>query len=250
MTLWLYAMVTVLGLIIGSFLNVCIHRLPRRESVVFPGSRCPHCETSIPFYDNLPLVSFLILRGRCRSCGGGISWQYPLVEFLNGIGYLFLFLKFGPTPKALLYAALFSTLLVISFIDLHHQIIPDRLTLPGMGVGLIASSFVLPTGLINALLGLLLGGGLFYLVAVISRGGMGGGDIKLLAMIGAFLGWMDVLLIILVASFFGSLTGLSLMVFKGKNRKYPVPFGPFLALGALVALFFDRELLGWYLGSR
>lgn len=249
MTLWLYATGFLVGTVVGSFLNVCIHRIPRQESIVSPGSRCPHCGTPVRFFDNVPILSFLILRGRCRQCGAGISRRYPFVEFLNGALYVLLLMKFGFIPAVLLYAAFASALLAITFIDLDHQIIPDAMTLPGMGVGLAASAFFLPVGFRDALLGLLLGGGLFYLVALVSRGGMGGGDIKMIAMIGAFLGWKDVLLVILTASFFGSIVGIALMVLRGKDRKFPVPFGPFLALGGLMALFFDREIIGWYIGG-
>jgi leader peptidase (prepilin peptidase)/N-methyltransferase len=145
------------------------------------------------------------------------------------------------------YALLFSTLLVVTFIDLEHKIIPDSITLPGMGLGLLAASTVLPPGFIDSLIGLLLGGGFFYLIAVVSRGGMGGGDIKLIAMIGAFLGWQNVLMTIFVGALAGSVVGIFLMIFRGKGRKYAVPFGPFLALGAVVSLLWNQEILNWYL---
>jgi len=241
----------ILGLIIGSFLNVCIHRLPRNESLIAPSSRCPSCHHSVRWWDNIPVISFLILGGRCRDCGRPISWRYPVVELVSGIGYLLLVWRFGVGWQTVVYALLFSSLLVITFIDLDHQIIPDRITLPGMIVGLIASSLILPIGFLDALIGLLLGGALFYGVAVASRGGMGGGDIKLIAMIGAFLGWKQALLTILIGALAGSVIGLFLMTFKGKSRKYPVPFGPFLSLGAVVSLFAGPAIWGWYqhLGS-
>ncbi|HET6466307.1 MAG TPA: prepilin peptidase [Nitrospiria bacterium] len=241
----------ILGLIIGSFLNVCIHRLPRNESLIAPSSRCPSCHHSVRWWDNIPVISFLILGGRCRDCGRPISWRYPVVELVSGIGYLLLVWRFGVGWQTVVYALLFSSLLVITFIDLDHQIIPDRITLPGMIVGLIASSLILPIGFLDALIGLLLGGALFYGVAVASRGGMGGGDIKLIAMIGAFLGWKQALLTIFIGALAGSVIGLFLMTFKGKSRKYPVPFGPFLSLGAVVSLFAGPAIWGWYqhLGS-
>jgi leader peptidase (prepilin peptidase)/N-methyltransferase len=246
-----YLVTGVLGALIGSFLNVCIHRIPRGESVVRPRSRCPHCQTMIRFYDNLPILSFLILQGRCRYCRASISWRYPFVEMINTSGYLFLLWKFGLSWQFLVYAVLFSTLVVVTFIDLSHQIVPDRITLPGMVVGALAAATVLPAGLVNALIGIFLGGGLFYLVAVLSRGGMGGGDIKLIAMIGAFLGWRNVLLTIFIAALAGSVVGLYLMIVHGKGRKHAVPFGPFLALGAVVSLCWGPEILVWYsqLGS-
>ena len=241
-----HAMALVLGLIIGSFLNVCIHRLPLNESLVVPRSRCPACRHLIRWWDNIPLVSFLILRGRCRDCDMPITWRYPLVEFLNGVGYVLLVWRFGVSPQTVIYALLFSSLLVVTFIDLDHQIIPDRITLPGMIIGVIASSLVLPLGFWSALIGLFLGGALFYGVATASRGGMGGGDIKLIAMIGAFLGWKQTLLTIFIVALTGSVAGLFLMAFKGKSRKHPVPFGPFLSLGALVSLFAGQAIWKWY----
>ncbi|MBI3595966.1 MAG: prepilin peptidase [Nitrospirae bacterium] len=236
----------VLGLIIGSFLNVCIHRLPRNESLITPSSRCPSCRHPVRWWDNIPVVSFLILGGRCRDCRRPISWRYPVIELVSGIGYLLLVWRFGIGWQTVIYALLFSALLVITFIDLDHQIIPDRITLPGMIVGLIASSLILPIGFLDALIGLLLGGTLFYGVAVASRGGMGGGDIKLIAMIGAFLGWKQALLTIFIGALAGSVIGLFLMTFKGKSRKYPVPFGPFLSLGAVVSLFAGPAIWSWY----
>jgi leader peptidase (prepilin peptidase) / N-methyltransferase len=236
----------ILGLIIGSFLNVCIHRLPKNESLIAPPSQCPSCRHPIRWRDNVPVISFLILRGRCRDCGHSISWRYPVVELANGIGYGLLVWRFGVDLQTVVYALLYSSLLVITFIDLDYQIIPDRITLPGMIVGLLASAVILPLGFLNALIGLLLGGALFYGVAVASRGGMGGGDIKLIAMIGAFLGWKQALLTIFVGALAGSVIGLFLMAFKGKSRKYPVPFGPFLSLGAVISLFAGPAIWNWY----
>lgn len=241
-----YPAALILGLLIGSFLNVCIHRLPNDESIRFPGSRCPACRHPVRWWDNIPLLSFMVLRGRCRDCGTAISLRYPLVEFLNGAGYVLLVWRFGLNAPTLIYALLFSALLVVTFIDLDHQIIPDRITLPGMVVGVMASTLVLPLGFLNSIFGLLLGGVLFYGVAAASRGGMGGGDIKLIAMIGAFLGWQQTLLTIFIGALSGSVIGLFLMVAMGKNRKYPVPFGPFLSLGALVSLFMGPAIWNWY----
>ncbi|MBI3805524.1 MAG: prepilin peptidase [Nitrospirae bacterium] len=242
----------ILGLLIGSFLNVCIYRLPRQESIVFPASHCPLCQAPVQPYDNLPLLSFLLLRGRCRSCGTAISWRYPLVEFIHALGYLFILHQFGPSVQAGIYALFFSSLVVVIFIDLSHQIIPDVITLPGMVLGLLAASTVLPPGPINSLIGLFLGGGLFYLVAILSvallkKEGMGGGDIKLIAMIGAFLGWKGMLLTIFLAALAGSVSGLFLVLIRGRSRAEPIPFGPFLALGAMVSLFWGPEILHWYL---
>lgn len=239
--------VIVLGLLIGSFLNVCIWRLPRNESVVSPRSRCPACQRPIRLFDNIPIVSFLLLRGRCRACGESISWRYPLVELANGVGYGVLVWRFGAAWETAIYAVLYSALLVVTVIDLDHQIIPDRITLPGMLIGLAAAAAVLPHGFWNGLWGLLGGGALFYLVAVASGGGMGGGDIKLIAMIGAFLGWKLMLLTIFLAALSGAVVGIYLMIAAGRSRKSQVPFGPFLSLGAIVAVLYGHEIVSWYL---
>ena len=242
----LYLCALVVGLVIGSFLNVCIWRIPRGESLVTPSSHCPSCGRSISIYDNIPIVSFIGLRGRCRHCRLPISVRYPVVELINGVGYALLIWRYGSQWHTLVYALLFSALVVITFIDIDHQIIPDRITLPGMVLGLMAAAWVLPHGFWDASAGLLLGGGLFYLIAILSRGGMGGGDIKMIAMVGAFLGWKAVLLTIFLGALTGSLMGLFLILFHGKNRKTPVPFGPFLSLGGWVSIFFGQEIIQWY----
>jgi leader peptidase (prepilin peptidase)/N-methyltransferase len=195
----LFALVT--GMVVGSFLNVCICRLPRDESVVFPPSHCPQCDYLIRWYDNIPLLSYLLLRGRCRGCGTRISIQYPLVELLNGLLTLALFLRFGPTLAFLVLFLFCSALVVITFIDLEHQIIPDEISLPGIVIGFICSFFLPGHSWLNSLLGILLGGGSLLLVAyayqwLTGKEGMGGGDIKLLAMMGAFLGWKSILFIV------------------------------------------------------
>ncbi|MFQ5455020.1 MAG: prepilin peptidase [Nitrospirota bacterium] len=238
--------VLLFGAVIGSFLNVCISRIPKDRSIVLPASHCPNCGKHINFYDNIPIISFFLLNGRCRSCHQRISWQYPTVEILNVIGYELLFYYFGLGWTFFIYIILFSSLLVVTFIDLNHQIVPDRITFPGMIFGIATASTVLSTGMWGSLSGIVVGGGIFYIIAVVSKGGMGGGDIKLIAMIGAFLGWRDVLLIIFLASLSGSLVGVILMVFKGKKRRDPIPFGPFLSLATVIAFFVDNEILQWY----
>lgn len=242
-----YITAFLFGSVIGSFLNVCIYRIPKKESIIFPPSHCPSCGKKIRAYDNIPIISYILLKGRCRECGGKILFQYPLVEFLNAAGYVIMIWKFGVGINALIYALLYSALIVVTFIDLEHQIIPDRITLPGILIGFILGASVLPVGWFNSLIGLLLGGSLFYLVAVASRGGMGGGDIKLTAMIGAFLGWKYTLLTIFLGALAGAIVGLSLMIFKGKGRKHPVPFGPFLALGAVASLLWGNDIIKWYI---
>jgi len=239
--------------LVGSFLNVCIFRLPRGESIVWPGSHCPACGTPIRSYDNIPVLSYLYLGGRCRACHDEIPLRYPLVEAASAIGYVGILWFFGPGWPAVLYGILFSALLVVVGTDLSHQIIPDAITLPGVVVGLLGAVTVLPVGWVNALLGIIIGGGILWVLAWISpylfgKEGMGGGDIKLLAMIGAFLGWKPALLTIMIGSLTGSLIGLSLISFHLIKRDEYIPFGPFLAFGALVAMFFAQPILDWYQG--
>ena len=245
-----YIFIFIIGAVIGSFLNVCIHRLPAQQSIITPASHCPHCSTPIKFYDNIPILSFLLLRGRCRSCGSRISIQYISVEILNGMGYIFIAWRFGLSAESALYAILFSALIVASVIDLRYKIIPDVITIPGIIVGLLSSALILPTGIKGSIAGALLGGIIFFIAAVASRGGMGGGDIKLIAMIGAFLGWINVIITIILSSFIGSIVGIFVMILLGKGRKYPVPFGPFLSIGGIISLFFHREIIEWYIGMN
>ena len=242
----------IFGAMIGSFLNVCIFRLPREESIVTPGSYCPHCHKPIAFYDNIPLISYLLLRGKCRRCHGPVSLQYPLVEGITALLSLVLFVKYGPSLSYLFYFSFIAALIAITVIDLHHQIIPDVISLPGIGVGLLASLVLPHIPFIDSLIGIVAGGGSLFVVAALyqwlfKREGMGGGDVKLLAMIGAFLGWKAVILTILVSSLIGSITGIAVMIGKGRNFKYAIPFGPFLSLGAVVSLLYGGKLIDWYL---
>lgn len=268
----------LLGLIVGSFLNVCIYRLPRSLSIVSPPSACPICNSPVKPWDNIPLLSYLVLGGRCRNCREPISLRYPVVEFLNGMLYWAVVRFFCIGWHIPLLLMLVSALVVITFIDLDFQIIPDSITLPGIVIGLLSASFLLPdpfltravgsmhyvvsskasaycllptacyeiVGFKNSLAGLLFGGGLFYLIAVLSRGGMGGGDIKMMAMVGAFMGWKSIFLTTFIGSVTGSVVGIFLMIAKGKGRKSKIPFGPFLAIGALITLFFGNIILKWY----
>ena len=242
----------IIGAMVGSFLNVCICRLPKGESIITPRSHCPQCQTLIRFYDNIPLLSYLLLRGKCRSCRAPISIQYPTVEGVTALGSLILFLKFGMSWEYLLYFLFLSALIVITVIDLYHQIIPDVISLPGVGIGLLASLVLPHLKFLNSLTGVLLGGGSLFLVATLyqwffKREGMGGGDVKLLAMVGAFLGWKAVILTILFSSFIGSITGIIFIAVKGRDLKYAIPFGPFLSLGAVLSLFLGEEIVRWYL---
>jgi len=236
----------IFGLIIGSFCNVVIHRLPQGASIVTPGSHCPSCKTPIRPRDNIPLVSYLLLRGRCRVCKEPISLRYPAVELLSGVLYVLLWLKFGLSIPLGGYAALTSTLLTVALIDYDHKIIPNTITLPGIVIGLGLSLWALPITPLASLLGVLVGGAFFYLIALVSRGGMGGGDIKLIAMIGAFLGWQGAFFTIFSGALLGSLVGVTLMLLGKKGRKDKVPFGPFLSCGAILFLLCGEQLIHWY----
>ncbi|MBF0318884.1 MAG: prepilin peptidase [Nitrospirae bacterium] len=250
-----YVLTAAVGLIVGSFLNVCIYRLPRGLSIVTPPSSCPNCGKKVRPWQNIPVISYLALMGRCACCKTHISLRYPVVELLNGIFYVLVYMKFGLTAYSIYYMMFMSMLIVITCIDIDYQIIPDVITLPGIVLGLLGSIFILPDphlyggvlGIKGSVTGLLVGGVIFYVIAVASRGGMGGGDIKFMAMAGATLGWKPVLLTIFIGSFAGSVYGVALMVFKGKGRKTRIPFGPFLALGAAISLFYGREIIAFYL---
>ncbi|MBT1071014.1 prepilin peptidase [Pelotalea chapellei] len=254
MTLELYLSMCafIFGAVVGSFLNVCICRLPLNESVISPPSHCPRCSCGIRWYDNIPLISYLLLRGKCRGCGLHISLQYPLVELLNGLLTLALFLRFGPTFSFLVLFLFCSALMVITFIDLEHQIIPDEISLPGIVLGFVFSFFLPNHSWLNSLIGILLGGGSLLLVAygyhwLTGKEGMGGGDIKLLAMMGAFLGWKAIPFIIFASSLIGSVIGISLMLIHKKDSKLAIPFGPYLAFAAVLYIFWGRQLIHWYL---
>lgn len=241
-----YVIAFVLGSLVGSFGNVCIHRIPRRLSVVFPGSHCPNCQQPIRPWHNIPLLSYAVLGGRCATCHTGIAWRYPFVEGLCGFLYVLLYHQFGASAQSLVLAFITTILLIAACIDLAHTVIPDSLTLPGVVLGLVSSLWVYPIGFGNALLGVGLGGVLFYLIALFSRGGMGGGDIKLIAMIGAFLGWQAVLVTIFLGALCGAVVGITLLLLKRKSRKEPMPFGPFLALGAFLSIVWGERLIAWY----
>ena len=203
-------------------------------------------------FRSIPLFSYLLLGGRCRSCKASISLRYPLVEMLTGATAVATVAFFGLSPQALIHFAFLAALITITFIDLDHQIIPDAISLPGIGVGFIAALILGEPGWQSSLAGLLLGGGVLWAVAegyfrLTGREGMGGGDVKLLAMIGAFLGWRAVPLSLLLASLTGTIVGLTLILVQGRDSHTPIPFGPFLAAGAVTALFFGDALTGWYL---
>ncbi len=241
------------GLIVGSFLNVVIHRLPKDESLVVPRSRCPACQTPIRPVDNIPILSFILLRGRCRSCGNSISWRYPLVEGLTGILFALTVVRFGVSLQAAFLASFLCGLVVVSFIDLDHQIIPNAITLPGIPLGVLAGLLVGQPPFLDRLIGSLAGAGFLYLVlfyggVLYGQEAMGEGDLNLIALVGAFLGWKAVVITILVGCLVGSVVGLSLIALGRVGRRQHIPFGPFLSLGAVVALFWGEQLIAWYLG--
>jgi len=238
----------IFGALVGSFLNVVILRLPNdSESIVFPASHCPDCKEPIAWYDNIPMFSFLFLLGKCRHCRQKISWQYPLVELLMaGLSYG-LYLEFYISISYLIYFLFCAALLVIIFIDLYHQIIPDVISIPGVFIG-FGLAFVNPyLSWQDAGLGIICGGGFFYAIAAgyylfAKRAGMGGGDIKLLAMIGAFLGWQSLPFVVFSSALLGSIIGIGAMAQQKKGGKTVIPYGPFLAVGSYLYLFFQKEI--------
>jgi leader peptidase (prepilin peptidase)/N-methyltransferase len=241
----LAVVIFIFGLAIGSFANVCIYRLPKKESVVFPVSHCTACYKCVRPFDNIPVISYLILGGKCRDCKESISFIYPVIEAITALLLLAGFYKFGLTFDFIIYVVLAPTLVIITAIDIEHQIIPDIITLPGIVLGLAAGSYTI--GYIDSLGGLLLGGGLFYLLAVFSNGGMGGGDIKYIAAAGALVGWQKVLLIIFIGAFLGTFVGLFQIAVQKKSRKSLIPFGPFLAAATLITLFYGNLLIKLYI---
>ena len=250
----LYFILTgILGAIVGSFLNVCIYRIPRSLSIVFPGSQCPNCKSHIAFYDNIPVLSYLILRGKCRHCQAPISIKYPIVEAMNAIFYLLIYLKFGLSIATLVYFVFVSILIVVSFIDLDFRIIPDGLSFSGIIIGFLSSLFFIPqVTWFQSLLGILIGGGLLLFIAIAyekitHKEGMGGGDVKLLAMIGAFTGWQGIPFVILVSSLVGAIVGIVFIILTKKDTKFAIPFGPFLSMGAILYIFVGPQLIRWYL---
>jgi len=242
----------LIGAVVGSFLNVVILRLPAEgESIVFPASRCPKCLHPLKWYDNIPIISFVLLRKKCRYCKAPISWQYPLVELAMALLSLALVVKFGFTPALPVYFVFTAALLVVIIIDSYHKIIPDVISLPGIVIG-FACAFINPVVTWqDSGIGLLIGGGVLYALAAgyylfTKREGMGGGDIKLLAMIGAFLGWQSLPFVVFGSSLLGALVGIGAMIKQKKGGKTMIPYGPFLSIAALIYMFY-REPINHYL---
>ncbi|MDK1021825.1 MAG: prepilin peptidase [Candidatus Hydrogenedentes bacterium] len=273
----------VIGAMVGSFLNVCVHRLPQGLSVVRPRSRCPKCENPIAWHDNIPILSWLILGAKCRNCGTPISWQYPLVESLTAALFFLVYWKFGMTLASPVYMLLAASLVLVTFVDLTDWTIPNEVTFPGvpLGIGCAVMAMVYPeSGLLLArplwsIVGVLIGGGLLYgldllSLAILKKRGMGFGDVKLMAMLGAFFGPWGVLLILVIASFFGSAVGLTLILIgrakdgaedagaalseEGDEEDdvmtpggHYLPFGPYIVLGGIIYLFFGPEIIERYM---
>jgi leader peptidase (prepilin peptidase) / N-methyltransferase len=247
----------VLGLLLGSFLNVCIYRIPLKKSIVTPPSSCPGCGERIKFYDNIPIISYILLLGKCRHCRQPISIKYPIIELLTGLLSISVFANYYPNYGLYFSFLIFvCALLVISFIDLSFQIIPDIISIPGIIAGVaVAIIFNIYSDYqitwYDSLIGAIGGGGILYLVAIgfekfTGKEGMGGGDVKLLAMIGAWMGWRAIPLIILVSSLTGSIIGAAALLLAGKGLRSRIPFGPFLVLGTLVYLFFGNRIEFYY----
>jgi leader peptidase (prepilin peptidase)/N-methyltransferase len=245
-------LIFLFGLCVGSFLNVCIHRLPRGGSLLRPRSRCPGCEYVLSWYDNIPVVSYAVLLGRCRKCGARINLRYPIVELLTAVVFLWHYWIFGLTALMVVRVLFASALIVLFAIDLEHQLLPNLITLPGITAGLVFS-LAFPPGVFDAVLGAVLGGGVLWLIGEAyyrysGQEGMGGGDVKMLAMVGAFLGWKLVLVTLIVSSFAGSILGILLIASRRGTMKQALPYGTFLAVGALFASLYGERIVDWYTG--
>lgn len=244
---------TVFGLLIGSFLNVCIYRMPKDESIIAPPSHCGSCGHRLGPLDLVPVLSWLFLKGRCRYCGAAISPRYALVELLTGGLFLFLGLHYGPTLELFFMLVFTAIFIAIFFIDLDHSIIPDELVIAGF---INTAAYLLwlvfgahqPVSLLDHGLGFLIGGGLYLFLAVVTRGGMGGGDIKLMAMLGLWLGSGGILWVVLLSSNLGAVVSLLLMALKIKGRKDFIPFGPFIVVAALFVMLYQSQMTGWLFG--
>ncbi|MGH9239085.1 MAG: prepilin peptidase [Vicinamibacterales bacterium] len=252
MNVWLTVLLGLLGLIVGSFLNVCIYRLPRRESVNWPGSHCTACNRPLSWYENVPIISWLVLRGRCRTCGERISVVYPLVELITGVLFVAGYAIYGWTPMLAVRLAFGCAMVVLFAIDLRHHLLPNVITVPGIVIGFLLSLF-LPPGWKASLIGLIAGGGVLFAIAegyYRLRGveGLGMGDVKMLSMIGAFLGWKLMLVTLILGSFAGSLIGVGVIALGRGGMKAALPFGTFLAVGALTAAVVGDPLVEWYTG--
>lgn len=242
------------GTIIGSFLNVCIYRIPKGESVIFPPSHCPNCKTPIKWHDNIPIISYLLLKGKCRNCGSPISKQYPTVELTTGLLTSLLVYKFGTSLSTIYYAVFTYSLIVISLIDLKTMLVPVKLCYFTMLLGILLSPFIPQITFKDSLLGASFGAGIILFIIetyyiLTGKEGMGYGDANIMAVVGAFLGWEKVLVTLFLSSLIGSILGIIYTKVKKGNLKTAIPFGPFISLGAVATLFFGNKIINWYLGG-
>ncbi|MDK2800101.1 MAG: leader peptidase (prepilin peptidase) / N-methyltransferase [Clostridiales bacterium] len=244
----IYFLLFSLGLLIGSFLNVCIYRIPKNQTVVTTPSHCPKCNYRIKWYDLIPVFSYLFLGGKCRFCKEKVSIQYPSVELLNGSIYVWLYFIYSLSVQFFGMAFLASTLIVISFIDFKYSIIPNRIILVLLIGGIIYNILDKELTYVDSIAGFFAASFPLLVIAVLSKGGMGGGDVKLMAVAGIFLGWQLILLALFLASMIGSVVGIALIVLKIKKRKDLIPFGPFLAAGIFIVMLYGHEIIKWYLG--
>ncbi len=245
----LVILIGIVGAIVGSFANVCVHRIPRGESIAFPGSHCPHCNHAIAIYDNIPLLSWLILKGKCRHCSHAIAWRYPVMELVMGLSSAALASHYGLTPELLPALSLFFLLWVLSVIDLETYLLPNVLTYQGIVIGFLFSYWLGDWQ--SSLIGIIAGYSLFWLVArlflmVTGREGMGYGDFKLLAMLGAFMGWQALPFIVLASSVVGTVVGLIFLVLAKRGLRAEIPFGPYLAMAGMIWFVWGDSILGWY----
>lgn len=252
MNLTIFMFVFLFGLIIGSFLNVLIYRLPKHESIIHPGSHCPYCGKPIKFYDNIPVISYLILKARCRYCKSKISLRYPIVELITGIIFACIFLKYGFSIDTIVLLILSASLIAITFIDLDQRIIPNAISYPGIIMGFVSSFFVSLNNPVSSIIGLLTGSGILFLTAFVYKSitgieGMGMGDVKLMGMIGAFLGWEASIFTIVTSALIGSIVGIGLMIFAGKGKRFAIPYGPFISFSAVIYLFYGKIIIELYL---
>lgn len=252
LTAYHYIFIFVLGTIFGSFINVVIYRIPRDISLIWPPSACPKCGEKIRFYDNVPILSYFLLRGKCRHCGGKISVRYPIVEVVSGLLLVWVLAAGGPPGLVASRAVVVLLLLAIAIIDWEHMIIPDEISVGGVVVGFILSFFNPELAVTSSILGILIGGGLmlgvgYFYQRVRGIEGLGGGDVKLAAMVGAFLGWKGLVICVMAGSLAGSIYGLALMA-GGRGAQTKVPYGTFLAAGAVLATFYTDSFLEWYTG--
>lgn len=243
----------IVGTLIGSFLNVVVYRLPREESLSFPPSHCPSCSTRLKFYDLVPILSYLVLRGKCRTCGEKISLRYPVVEVVTGLLFLWTAYVFGLSLESVQYILVLAMLIPVFLIDYDHQIIPDRLNLGIFAVAAAVLLLQVVSGdksmgdFLNPLYGMLIGGGFFLFVAVVTGGAMGGGDVKLMAALGFLFGVSHTLLLMFLSFILGGVLSVLLLLLKLKKRKDYIPFGPFICLAAVIVIFWGNQILSWYL---